>query len=189
MFKLLVISLAFISMAQAKPILLKCELEYDPHFGEDEETLEFEMKGVEKEDGTILFSSSETNLHTYFFPSYGPAIWHSQAKFEFDAKLDGDKLTYQYKFFNNLRDKNTVAKVFDETREVTIDFYEVEYDDDFSFDAKDGSLLKSEINKDDWINEKGYDFEECTISYEIEKIEEVDVETNRRSFFSRIFNL
>lgn len=183
MLKFLALSLVFISVAHAKPLVLECELE---DYDEDKHT--FEMKGVENEDGTISFSSSGANLYTYFFPESGPAIWHSQAKYEFEAKLDGEKLTYQFKFFNNLRDRNTVTKVFDETREIAIDFYEVEYDDDFSFDANDGALLNSDINKDSWINEKGYDFEECKISYEVEEEEEEEIQ-RRRGFFSRLFNL
>jgi len=184
MLKFLALSLVLTSLAHAKPMVLECELE-----DYDEDKIEFEMKGVENPDGTISFSDSDSGLYTYFFPSYGPAVWHTEAKYEFQARLDGEKLTYQYKFYNNLRAKNTVTKVFDETREIAIDFYEVEYDDDFSFDDDDGALIASEVNHDDWINEKGIEFKECKISYEIENEDEDENIQTRRGFFSRLFNL
>jgi hypothetical protein len=44
-----------------------------------------------------------------------------------------------------------------------MDFYEIDKGQKHYFDFRDGKVLTSEINNDDWINDKGIKLDSCEI--------------------------
>jgi hypothetical protein len=142
---------------------LDCEYEYETYSSDDELYGHLIMEGVE-EDGKVIFSSSKSILPTYFFPAYGPAIWHRDAKIQFEGELVGDQMTFRFVFENYKRSLEDYGVLYDVTRTVKLD--ELFEEDEDDFDYNDGDVIESYINKDPWINEKGVALEECELTIE-----------------------
>jgi hypothetical protein len=184
--KLLTALMLVSSMAYANNLKLTCEIE-----DYDERDTKIEMIGVEK-DGAIHFEATRDNLETYYIPdrvTTHTAQWHMDGKVEIKAKLEGDLLTYTYKFHNYLRDRDHYGVIFDETRALELDMEEVADSYEY-FDGGDGELLEDNTNQDDWINRRGITLDDCKLEFdrpEIEDETEPKKESRFRRFLRRIF--
>ncbi len=146
----------------ATPLTLECRIEFDSLENEDESTMVVRMNSFKK-DGTLMFEKSVDNLQTYFFPDFGPAVWHSDAKLKIEAQLNESKLTYKYRFYNHMRNRNSLSLVFDETREIFISMDDVDRDGFDSFDQEDGLLISEKVINESWINKRAYKLESCRL--------------------------
>jgi len=123
------------SVAHAKDLKLNCTLEYDI---DDKRDIEIPL--IQTGDIT-KFELKKDNLVTYYIPSSGPADWHNDSSILFQAELRGEVLTYHFNFKNYLRDRSQVESVYSETRELVLDFSEINDGEKHYFDYRDGDVL------------------------------------------------
>lgn len=152
------------SLAHAQDYKLKCTVQESL----DEDDTSFTMIG-KNVDGVITFNENLERLPSYFITldnPYRSADHHIQARVEFEAQIVGRDLVYNFKYYNYLRERSEgVTVLVDETRKLAIDYDELDDGSYHFFDGSDGEIVSSYINKDDWINWRGYDLEDCEISY------------------------
>lgn len=153
---------AFSSSAFAQRYEFECEFEYETYTS-DERYMDLELRGQLAENGFVLFSKERTRLHSYFFPAVGPAIWHMDSKMKLEAELDSENiLTYRLEFYNYLRERIDLVKVYDETRRIDLS-QKLAGDNKAKFDYIDGEVISSNINRDSWIEELSYVPQECKL--------------------------
>lgn len=177
--------------AHATDIKLNCTLRYDI---DDKD--EIEIPAIVDGD-RILFNYIKDDAITYYFPSYGPAVWHNDAIVNFEGVLKDGVLTYSYDFKNYLRDEASLKSVFTETRSLELDYEEINDGEKHYFDYDDGEVISSKVNKDDWINDNGVQIDDCEIYDEdLQPSDELIPLTPRQEhrrrqgpeFFERLFN-
>lgn len=146
------------SISHARDLRLNCKLVYDI---DDKRRIEIPAK---MNGDRVEFHYEKNNLVTYYIPACGgPAEWHDDGAIKFTAVLDGENLIYSVDFKNYLRDESKLVSVYKETRSYKLDWDEINDAEKHYFDYRDGDVLVSQINKNDWINETGVKIDDCEI--------------------------
>jgi len=149
-----------VSVAQIQLYTLKCDYKYES-FGAPAELYDTIVMQGELIENIIQFSAVEKHLPSYYFPSYGPAVWHRKGIFKFNASIKDGALHYNFKFSNYLRSQKQLSLVFNETRSIRLD--DLYKHGEQKFDFIDGDVVDSKVNNAPWINQDGVSIHSCKI--------------------------
>jgi hypothetical protein len=160
---ILLLILLTASIAQARSTYqITCSYQFETFYSIAPMKSTFTVSGQKLKNGTIIFHHYQQNIPSYYFPEYNyGAHWHREASFLFNASLIENELIYTYQFNNYLRKPKEIKNVFYESYRLSLN----DNDENASmhFYYADGTLEKSLINKDPWINSSHVQLLECEL--------------------------